>query len=78
MKRACASVLRWFDASVPSQPARRPESQAQNEWLRLLPLLAMHLMCLVVIWTGWSPIAVAEWGKCRKANQPTTNLNNRK
>ncbi|MES1190693.1 MAG: acyl-CoA desaturase [Steroidobacter sp.] len=29
------------------------------EWTRVLPFIAMHLMCLGVIWVGVSPVAVA-------------------
>jgi len=28
------------------------------DWLRVLPFVGVHLACLGVIWTGWSPIAV--------------------
>lgn len=32
------------------------------EWGRLLPFIILHLGCLAVIWTGWSPIAVLVCG----------------
>ena len=29
------------------------------EWVRVIPFVAIHLACLLVLWVGWSPIAVA-------------------
>ena len=29
------------------------------DWLRILPLLILHVMCLAVLWVGWSSTAVA-------------------
>jgi stearoyl-CoA desaturase (delta-9 desaturase) len=47
--------LTWFDNSVvpPSQQFER-----RVEWLRTLPFIGMHLMCLGVIWVGVSTTAV--------------------
>ncbi len=28
------------------------------DWTRILPFILMHLVCLSVIWVGWSPVAV--------------------
>jgi len=29
------------------------------DWLRIIPFIGLHLLCFGVIWSGWSPIAVA-------------------
>lgn len=51
------SVIRWFDteAGVEAMPA---EDQKKVDWFRILPLVFMHVMCLGVIWVGWSWTAV--------------------
>lgn len=49
VKRSAAAVLAWFDAaSLRETPARR----GKIEWLRILPFICMHLMCLGVFWVG--------------------------
>jgi stearoyl-CoA desaturase (delta-9 desaturase) len=47
------AIIRWFDAeaeieSIPSEDPNRVD------WLRIVPLIFLHLMCLGVIWVGWS------------------------
>ena len=51
------AVLRWVDSEAglgdaPPEPGRRVE------WLRILPFILLHGMCLGVIWVGWSWAAV--------------------
>jgi stearoyl-CoA desaturase (delta-9 desaturase) len=29
------------------------------DWMRVVPFIGVHLACLGVIWTGWSPVALA-------------------
>ena len=29
------------------------------DWVRVLPFIGIHLACIGVLWTGWSPVAVA-------------------
>jgi stearoyl-CoA desaturase (delta-9 desaturase) len=48
------SVIAMFDGHK-AQPARNPEGL---DWLRITPYLVLHLMCIGVIWVGWSWIAV--------------------
>ena len=52
------TVIRWLDAEayIDSMPPGDPK---EVDWLRILPLILMHLMCLAVIWVGWSWTAVA-------------------
>ncbi len=47
------TLLRWVDSDAglgdsPPEPGRRVE------WLRILPFIILHGMCLGVIWVGWS------------------------
>ncbi len=51
------ALARWFDtAAGGAAPADGPQ---EVDWLRCVPFAAIHLMCLGVIWVGWSPIAAA-------------------
>ncbi len=50
------TLLRWFDSEVgPDQPSGGEDKTV--DWLRILPLAFLHVMCLGVIWVGWSPVA---------------------
>ncbi len=51
------SVLRWFDteANIESITTTDPR---EVDWLRIVPLLFLHLMCLGVFWVGWSWTAI--------------------
>jgi stearoyl-CoA desaturase (delta-9 desaturase) len=52
------SLLRWFDseAGMESMPA---DGGKRVEWVRIVPFIVLHGMCLGVIWVGWSWVAVA-------------------
>ncbi|MCI0684485.1 MAG: acyl-CoA desaturase [Gemmataceae bacterium] len=56
-----ATLLRrlggWF---LPKQPAGLPVALADErlDWARVIPYALIHLMCLAVIWVGWSWAAV--------------------
>jgi stearoyl-CoA desaturase (Delta-9 desaturase) len=54
-------LLSWFDTSSLSAAACDANSEVSEkiDWTRILPFVLMHLVCLTVIWVGWSPIAVA-------------------
>jgi stearoyl-CoA desaturase (delta-9 desaturase) len=52
------SILRWFDSEAGSAPTVGSDKRTVD-WFRILPFIALHVMCLGVIWVGWSPIAVA-------------------
>ena len=47
------AVIRWFDseAGMASAPTGHPQ---KVDWLRIVPFIFLHLMCLGVIWVGWS------------------------
>jgi hypothetical protein len=51
------TILRWVDseAGLGDVP---PEAGRRVEWLRILPFIILHGMCLGVIWVGWSWAAV--------------------
>lgn len=55
--RFVLSLARWFDSWAGMD---QPHSQdgKKIEWLRCLPFLWLHVMCLGVIWVGWSWTAV--------------------
>ncbi len=62
MKHSIINILQnflsWFDTHSAPQEENIPETEKSVEWVRILPFLAVHLMCFGVIWVGWSPIAV--------------------
>jgi len=51
------SVVRWLDswASDERDAERGPRD---IDWLRVVPFIALHASCALVIWVGWSPTAV--------------------
>ena len=51
------SVLRWFDSEANIESITAPD-QKKVDWLRIIPLVFLHLMCLGVFWVGWSWTAV--------------------
>ncbi len=51
-------VIRWFDAWSRAEVRDKKESLWVG-WLHCLPFVAMHVMCLGVLWVGWSPFALA-------------------
>ena len=51
------TVLRWFDSWAGLEHFR-VEGPPRVDWLRCVPLVAVHVMCLGVIWVGWSWTAV--------------------
>ncbi len=53
-KRWLTRVALWFDSG-----AAPLALEDRFDWLRVLPFLAMHAMCLGVLWVGWSWTAVA-------------------
>ncbi len=51
------SLVRWLDSWAIDE---RDEGHGAKEidWLRVVPFLALHLSCLLVVWVGWSWTAV--------------------
>ncbi len=54
---ALLSFWRWFDTEASVEHVADADAK-QVDWLRIIPFLIMHLMCLGVIWVGWSWFAV--------------------
>jgi stearoyl-CoA desaturase (delta-9 desaturase) len=57
-RRAVDRLRLWFDASAASQYAAEAQEGRVVDWYRVIPFVAVHLMCLGVIWVGWSWNAV--------------------
>lgn len=53
-RRAVNRVKLWFDASAAQQYAAEGAEGNVVDWFRVVPFVAVHLMCLGVIWVGWS------------------------
>lgn len=56
-KQLWFTFLRWFD-SWAGLEYMKTDGPARVDWFRCTPLIAIHLMCLGVIWVGWSWTAV--------------------
>jgi len=52
------SILRWVNSDAGAD-ALPNETGKRTEWLRILPFIILHGMCLGVIWVGASGIALA-------------------
>ncbi|MDA0747321.1 MAG: acyl-CoA desaturase [bacterium] len=46
------AVWRWFDTEDDVVPGEG------IDWLRVVPFLGLHVVCLAVLWVGWSPVAI--------------------
>lgn len=57
LSRLGMTVVRWFDSWAGTDAVEEREPVCVD-WLRGFPFAAMHLMCLGVIWVGWSPFAL--------------------
>jgi hypothetical protein len=51
------ALWRWFDTEAAAEVTSSTDLK-QVDWFRILPFVIMHLMCLGVIWVGWSWFAV--------------------
>jgi stearoyl-CoA desaturase (delta-9 desaturase) len=59
MKKSQALLARWF-TNTPDNGIELSElDNSKVEWFRTLPFWGVHLMCLGVLWVGWSWTAVA-------------------
>ncbi len=56
-RHAMIAIAQWFDTSLSGHLG--DHIPAWVTWTRWLPFMAVHLMCLGVIWVGWSWTAVA-------------------
>jgi stearoyl-CoA desaturase (delta-9 desaturase) len=51
------ALRRWVDSSTAGEETRGDPRGI--DWPRVVPFVLMHAGCLGVVWTGWSPFAVA-------------------
>ena len=52
------ALRRWIDSSAAVD--RPQDGDARGiDWPRVVPFVLIHLGCVGVLWTGWSPVAVA-------------------
>lgn len=59
INRLIHSIVQWFDSDYGAEAhARDAKDPDSVQWVRCIPLIAIHLGCLGVIWTGWSWTAV--------------------
>ena len=52
------TVLRWFDSWAGLEQMRTDDAPASVDWMRAIPLIIVHLLCLGVFIVGWSWTAV--------------------
>ena len=52
------SIVRWFDSWAGAEEIE-PGELRRVDFVRVLPLVFLHLGCLSIFWTGWSVAAVA-------------------
>jgi stearoyl-CoA desaturase (Delta-9 desaturase) len=52
------TFIRWFDSWAGLDTIKESDPP-RVDWLRVVPFLLMHLMCLGVVWVGWSWTAVS-------------------
>jgi stearoyl-CoA desaturase (delta-9 desaturase) len=57
IERLGIALRRWIDSSTAGEEARGDPRGI--DWPRVVPFVLMHAGCLGVVWTGWSPFAVA-------------------
>lgn len=59
-KRGLIAFLRWFDTSAGASVGAVADDR-RIDWLRVIPFIGLHLMCLGVIWVGvsWFAVTVA-------------------
>jgi stearoyl-CoA desaturase (delta-9 desaturase) len=53
--RGLRSFLAWFDVGYASVADAHGDG---IDWARIIPFVGIHLACLMVIWVGWSPVAL--------------------
>ena len=54
--RVWTSIVRWVD-NYAVKPEISEGAEQAVDWVRILPFVFLHVMCLGVFFVGWSPIA---------------------
>ena len=58
-RRAVIALIRWFDADFCPEGADKLRAAPDRvDWVRCIPFIVLHVGCLGVLWTGWSPVAI--------------------
>src|SRR6186713_859519 len=52
-------IVRWFDLWAGIHHMRAEEARATVDWVRAIPLIVVHVLCLGVFLVGWSWTAVS-------------------
>lgn len=52
------TFVRWFDSSQ-TKVSTDPADAYRVDWVRVLPFVALHVACVLVVWAGFSWIALA-------------------
>src|SRR6202165_5585267 len=56
IRKYFVALARWIDTSAGGTSSA--DGPQKTDWFRCIPFVAVHLMCLGIIWVGWSPVAV--------------------
>ena len=51
-------IVRWFDLWAGIEHMRTDQAPSEVDWLRAIPLIVVHVLCLAVFVVGWSWTAV--------------------
>ena len=51
------SLICWFDDEAGDDRVCELQSD-KVDWFRVISFVLLHLACIAVVWTGWSPAAV--------------------
>ena len=54
--RLAVALRRWVDSGAGDDASRGDPRGI--DWPRVVPFVALHLGCVAVFWTGWSPFAI--------------------
>lgn len=55
-KRVWSAIVRWVD-NCAVKPEISEGAEQAVDWVRIVPFVFLHLMCLGVFFVGWSPVA---------------------
>ena len=58
LRAMVTSLLRWFDTEAAVVEEIEAGNEKKIDWLRMVPFIFMHVMCIGVIWVGWSRTAI--------------------
>ena len=56
-KRVWSAIVRWVD-NYAVKPEISEGAEQAVDWVRIVPFVFLHVMCLGVFFVGWSPVAL--------------------